>query len=190
MTGGSMPPPPPPSSVPPPPPSSFVPPPPPSTTTVLTKPAHSPTSPSVGSVPGAAIVVGAIGLVMVGLSMFVLDWTDGATYADFADNAETASGMPFLDRLAVWHLQWLGYLLAVLAVGSLAVALFAARSSGRVSHRLAAVASGVAAVWSALTIVRLFRTLPVDPGFGAWLMPAGYLVMIAAVVLSARRVGN
>jgi len=42
-------------------------------------------------------------------------------------------------------------------------------------------------VLSALVIVWLFRGPGPGPEFGAWLLPAGYLVLLAATVVSAQR---
>lgn len=132
-----------------------------------------------------ALGVAAVGFLAITLSMFGLDWTDGTTYLDLADGAD-ASGAPFLDTLAIWFLQWLGFALAAASLVTTILALRSRATSGGI-HRAAALAAGLGALGGALTISRIFRDVPIDPALGAWLLPAGLLIVLAAVALDARR---
>lgn len=133
------------------------------------------------------VSLGLCGLAVVAfvLSLFVLDWVSvGSMSAGFADVVgDGATADAFLDKVTIWHFEWLGYVLVVAALASVAAFVLFGAGSPRAGHVVAAVVAAVGALVSTLAIVRAFRGA--DPEFGAWLLPAGFFVLIAAVVVSA-----
>lgn len=125
---------------------------------------------------------------MIALSLFVLDWAPSSSYADLRTYLSNVDGLEWPDTLVKAYTQWLGY--GLLVVTGLAVAFAAGgrSSAGRMAHLGAAFAAAVGAVLSAFVIVRAFVGPGPEPEYGAWLLVGGYLVMLAAVVISARRV--
>lgn len=136
------------------------------------------------------IVIGLVALAAVCfvLSLFVLDWvSSGPSSAGFGDLvADGASPDAFLDKLSVWHFQWLGYVVAAVAIVAVAVFVLGRAGSTRAGHVGAAAVAGIGALLATLAIVRYFRFPGLDPELGAWLLPAGYLVLAAAAVVGAR----
>ena len=137
------------------------------------------------------VVYGLVGIAVacLVLSMFVLDWYSEAGqsvgFRDFADGSIPSSA-PFLDQLTFWNFKWLGFVIAGVALLSVFVFVVARAGSHHVGHVLAAIGATGGALVSTLAIVRLFRTDAFNPDFGAWLLPAGYLVLLVAIVISAR----
>lgn len=140
------------------------------------------------------VVLGPIGvaIVLFVLSLFVLDWvSSGPNSAGYGDLVgDGASADAFLDKVMIWHYQWLGYLVAAAAVVAVGAFVLGGAGSRRAGHVIAAVIAGAGALLAALAIVRYFRFPGLDPEFGAWLLPAGYLLLLAAVVVSARRTAS
>jgi hypothetical protein len=134
-----------------------------------------------------ALVIGTIGLALVALSLFVLDWGPEATFSDIRTGLSDLDPPEWADKIVKYYTQWLGYVW--LGVTGLAVAFAAGGRSAarRASHVGAALLAGLGAVLAAFVIVRGFRGPGPDPEFGAWLLVGGYLVMLAGVVFSARR---
>lgn len=87
----------------------------------------------------------------------------------------------------IWHFDWLGYVAVAVALVAFGVSVLARAGSHRVGHVVAAIAAAAGALLSMLAIVRLFRLPGLDSDVAAWLLPAGYLVLLVAVVLSARK---
>ena len=150
--------------------------------------------PVVGMSSGAgtkAVVYGLVGLgvACLVLSLFVVDWySEGGQSVGFRDfgDGDILPSAPFLDELTFWNFKWLGFViagLALLAVFGFVIAGVGARRGGLV---VAAILAAGGALVSTLSIVRFFRTDSFDPDPGAWLLPAGYLVLLAAIVISAR----
>lgn len=131
----------------------------------------------------------AIAIAAIVLSMFVLDWYsaagESAGFRDFGEG-EIPSSAPLLDKLAFWNYKWLGYVVAGLTLLSVLVFVIARAGSHRVGHLVAALDATIGAVLSTFAIVRVFRTDEFDPEIWAWLLPAGYLVLLLAIVVSAR----
>jgi hypothetical protein len=123
------------------------------------------------------------------LSMFVLDWYSEAGqslgFRDFGEGSILSSA-PLLDKVTFWNYQWLGFVVAGLALLSVFVFVVARAGSHRVGHVIAAIVATIGAVLSTFAIVRLFRTDEFDPDIGAWVLPAGYLVLLLAILISAR----
>ena len=123
------------------------------------------------------------------LSMFVLDWYSEAGeslgFRDFGEGSILSSA-PLLDKVTFWNYQWLGFVVAGLALLSVLVFVIFRAGSHRIGHVIAAIDATIGAVLSTFAIVRLFRTDEFDPEVGAWLLPAGYLVLLVAILISAR----
>lgn len=139
----------------------------------------------------APIVYGLVGVAVACmlLSMFVIDWYSEAGqsvgFRDFAEGSILSSA-PFLDKLTFWHFEWLGLVVAAVVLLSVSAFVIARTGPHRAGHVVAAIGAGGGALLSTFAIVRLFRSEAFDPDVGAWLLPAGYLVLLAAVVVSAR----
>jgi hypothetical protein len=133
------------------------------------------------------LVAGAIAAIV--LSMFVLDWysegTESAGFRDFGEGS-ILSTAPLLDKLAFWNFTWLGFVVAGLTLLSVLVFVVARAGPHRVGHVVSAIDATVGAVLSTFAIVRVFRTDEFDPEIGAWLLPAGYLALLLAIVIGAR----
>jgi hypothetical protein len=123
------------------------------------------------------------------LSMFVVDWYSEAGrslgFRDFGEGSILSSA-PLLDKVTFWNYQWLGFVVAGLALLSVFVFVIFRAGSHRIGHVIAAIDATIGAVLSTFAIVRLFRTDEFDPEVGAWLLPAGYLVLLVATLISAR----
>jgi hypothetical protein len=131
----------------------------------------------------------AVGIAGIVVSMFVLDWySEGGQSARFRDFGEgsVVSSAPFLDKLAFWNFKWLGFVTAGVALLSVLVFVVARAGSHRVGHVVAAIDVTIGALLSTFAIVRVFRPAGFDPEIGVWLLPAGYLVLLLAVVVSSR----
>lgn len=142
--------------------------------------------------PGLGLGLGLLGLLLVVLSLFALKWAD-ASHGGFADLHKSAShypsGIPAADTMVKIYAAYAAYLLLVLAlIGGVLVGLGvgARRATLQV---VVAVIAGVACVYHAFVVERLFRG-PTSPQFGAWLGVIGYLVLIAGVALGARRLAH
>jgi hypothetical protein len=138
-----------------------------------------------------ALVYGLVALGIAGIvaSMFVLDWySEGGQSVAFRDFGEgsIASSAPLLDKLAFWNFKWLGFVVGGVALLSVVVFVVARAGSHRLGHVVAALDVTIGALLSTFAIVRLFRPAGFDPEIGAWLLPAGYLVLLVAIVVSAR----
>lgn len=131
-------------------------------------------------VAGAAAGLGAA-------SLFVLDWADSLTYADLQSLVTDRDVSGAADNVLKVHMSWLGWAWAALAIVGFGVFVVGQVASHRLGHVLAALTAAIGAVLSAFVIVRLFRGPGPGPEFGAWLLPAGYLVLLAATVVSAQR---
>jgi hypothetical protein len=134
-----------------------------------------------------ALVIGTIGLALIAVSMFVLDWGPDATFSDIRTSVSDLDPSEWADKIVKYYTEGLGYLW--LGITGLAVAFAAGgrRAVRRSAHVGAALLAGLGAVLATFVIVRLFRGPGADPEFGAWLLTAGYLVMLAGVAVSARR---
>lgn len=149
-----------------------------------------PARPVVSS-PMRPVAFGLVGLAVVGfvLSLFVLDWISvgpaSASFGDLVPDGASADG--FLDQLALWHYQWLGYALVGVGVAVVIAAVSGAVGRARAGHVAAAVVAGVGVLVTTFAIVRYFRGPGADPEFGAWLLPAAFVVLLVAVIVSARR---
>ena len=134
-----------------------------------------------------ALVIGTIGLALIALSLFVLDWGPDATFSDIRTGLRDLDPSEWADKVVKYYTQWLGYVW--LGVTGLAVA-FAAGGRGaarRSAHVGAALLAGLGAVLATFVIVRGFRGPGPGPEFGAWLLVGGYLVTLAGLIVSARR---
>jgi len=136
-------------------------------------------------VSAAALIAVGIAVAMWALSLFVLDWADDVGFSDFRRAIGSVSGM--VDNLVKWNLKGLGYAWAAVAVAATGLFVIGGLSSQRIGHVITALVAAGGAAMSALVVVRLFRGPGPDPEIGAWLLPAGYLVLLAGIVISASR---
>jgi len=147
-------------------------------------PAFAPTSAAtrLGQNPLVFLFTGiAVGL--FGFSLFLLDWAEGVAFSDFETGGQSVAG---IDNLVLWNLDWLAYVWVAVAVAAFGLFVIAKVAPHRFGHVVAALVAAIGAVMSAFVVVKLFRG-PGDPEYGAWLLPAAYLVLLAAVVVSAQR---
>lgn len=144
--------------------------------------------------PGAGLVLGLLGLVGVALSLFALSWVDGSK-GGFTDlsSAIRAAGSERVPNTALYlYGAWAGFALFGLAVVLTVLALVPIPSSaaGNTYARVgAAVVAGTAAVlhiWTMHKVSSGDTVLHV----GAWLGLLGYLVLLAATIVGARRVAG
>lgn len=169
-------------------------------------PVRSPAAPQTSSGPGTGgatttglsvrylgSVISGVGLVLVLLSLFVLNWADQdpSSFGDLRNAFDGAdlTGAPVVDQFVQLYATTLGYLLLVVVVAGVVVIAVRARSAGRGTHAAVAAAAGVGAVAHAVAVERLFRGT-IDPSLGAWLAVGGYLAVIAgAAVAPTKRAG-
>lgn len=124
---------------------------------------------------------------LVAASLFVLDWAESLTYADLRTLVTDRDMSGAADNVLKVHMSWLGWAWAALAIVGFGVFVVGKVATHRLGHVLAALTAAIGAVLSAFVIVRLFRGPGPGPELGAWLLPAGYLVLLAAAVVSAQR---
>ena len=120
------------------------------------------------------------------VSLFVMDWSPSLSYGDLRTLVSDRDVSGLADNIVKLHMIWLGWAWVALALVAFGVFVIGKAASHRIGHMLAALAAAIGAVLAAFVIVRMFRG-PADPELGAWLLPAAYLVLLAAVVVSARR---
>ncbi len=139
-----------------------------------------------------ALGLAALALVGIVLSMFVLDWVSSGPFsAGFGDLvADGASADAFVDTLTIWHFQWLGYVVAAAATAAFAAFVGGGVGSRRLGHVITAAVAGIGALLATLAIVRAFRSPGLDPELGAWLLPASFVTILAAVVVNARTISD
>lgn len=133
------------------------------------------------------LIMSTAGTVMIALSLFVLDWAPALSFADLRTYMSDLDGLKWQDTLVKAYTQWLGYGLLVVTCLAVAFAAGGRTSARRLAHVGAALAAAVGAVLGAFVIVRAFVGPGEDPEFGAWLLVGGYLVMVTALVVGARR---
>lgn len=132
------------------------------------------------------VLLVAAGVVLLALSLFVLDWVQSASFADVRDAVSSLAAVGVVDEIVQVNYQWLAYAWAAVTVVSTGLLVVARVAGHRLGHTVAAVVAALGALLSTLAIVRLFRG-PTDPELGAWALPLGYLVILGAVVVGARR---
>jgi hypothetical protein len=152
-----------------------------------------PPAPASGAAPArrrasslGAVVVG-VAVALWVLSLFVLDWVDGVTFTDFRHTIPPVDGP--IDNLVKANVLWLAFAWAGLATLVAVRFVIGRAGSPRFGHVSTALVAAVGAVMSTLVIVRIFRGPGPDPELGAWLLPAGHLLVVAAAVISARKAG-
>lgn len=139
--------------------------------------------------PGPGLALDLLGVLLVVLSLFVLKWAD-TSRGGFADIHTSASHAPSHlegpDALVKAYATFAAYVFLGLAVvGGLLVGIGVSARNAALQVVVAVVA-GVACVYHAFFVERLFRG-PGSPLIGAWLGVVGYLVLIAGLALGARR---
>ncbi len=150
--------------------------------------------PGVGRVryaPGVGLLIGLIGLVAVALSLFALSWVKGnkGGFTDLSSAVRKAGG-EHLNAAFYLYAAWGGYVLfgVVLVLGLLALLPVPPSAAGNTFARIgAAVAAGVAAVLHIWTMHKL-ATGDTVLHVGAWLGLLGYLAVLVATIVGARRV--
>ncbi|MGH3481691.1 MAG: hypothetical protein ACRDPQ_00505 [Nocardioidaceae bacterium] len=136
-------------------------------------------------------MVGLAGLVVVGLSLFVLKWAD-ADKGGFLDLSKAArdAGGDGADQVIYTYAAFGGFVLfGLAAVWVLLAGLPIPASQGGNTYQriIGSVICGGAAVYQAAAVMHLFRG-PAAPEIGAWLGVAGYFVIVAGMVIGARRI--
>lgn len=136
--------------------------------------------------------MGLAGLVCTVLSLFVLSWMDAdkGTFVDLGTAARQFGSDNYPYTTAYLYAAWAGFvLLAVTVVLVLLAGLPLPRNAtGNTYARIVgAIVAGGAAVLQTVTIVQVFKG-PASPQAGAWLGVAGYLIVIAGLVIGARRI--
>jgi len=130
-----------------------------------------------------SIVVALAGLVGVALSLFLLDWSSsGGSFLDGRKFAEFIQGST-LDDLLRWSVQYGSF--AVFGLTAAAVVAVVLARPSQALRFVAALLAAIGAVVHTFTVVRWFRG--VDPGIGAWVGTAGYLVVLIGLGLDAAR---
>lgn len=171
---GSFPPPPPPTAAPPQPPYQQAP---------------SPTAPPASrSLSWVGVSIAGVGLLLAALSLYALDWADGASVGDLRDGLPDTlpDGLPFADVLSLTYLRWGGLLLLLgVVVALVAVGVAISRRDGDGARLLGAVVAGTAAALHTITVVRLFRAPGVDPAIGAWVGTIGFLAVVVGLAIAA-----
>jgi hypothetical protein len=139
--------------------------------------------------PGAGLSVGLAGIGCVAISLFGLNWLNARDAMFVA--LSTEAGDPGSDRLgAVAHsyLAWgaFGMLALTAAFVLLACIPVPRTAAGNTYARIVgAIIAGAGAAIQTYTVVHTFPAAVVAPG--AWVGVAGYLVVLAGLVLGARR---
>lgn len=142
--------------------------------------------------PGAGLACGVLGLLLLLLGLLALPWADASRsrFTDLSSGVRDA-GSDAVDDLALYHYAaWLGFallvLLLVLVVLS-GVPLPRSSAGNSVARVIGALLAGLGLVLHVVTVTHVFRG-PATPAFGAWVGAAGYVVLLVAMVLGARRV--
>jgi hypothetical protein len=134
-------------------------------------------------------VLTALAIAAFVLSLFVLDWYSeqgqSLGYRDFG-RIRIPPSASFLDKLALWHYKWPGYIVVGIAVLAVLVLVVARAGSHGAGHRVAALTATVGVLLSTFAIVRVFQGEFFDPEPGAWLLPGGYGALLLAAVIGAR----
>lgn len=149
--------------------------------------------PDVRFAPGAALVVGLVGLVLVALSLLGLSWADHVSFLDIGRQARKASLSDattdsWLDGVPWLYVTSVGFVLLALAALWVVLAGIPAPNSYRgdlTQRTVATCICAVGAVLHTVTVVRMFRG-PASPDVGAWLGVVGYFVAIIGLIVGNR----
>lgn len=143
-----------------------------------------------GVVPGAAAILGVVGLVLLALGLFVVDWAKDTTFLDMckAINKADPTGLHGSQAAAMWYVAGVGYLLlGTLTIFVIVVAVPKRAAGGEVAMRIVcAILCVVAGVLHAITMHEFFKG-SVDPGAGAWLGMVGLAVIAVGMLIGNRR---
>ncbi|GAA5156595.1 hypothetical protein GCM10023340_44900 [Nocardioides marinquilinus] len=144
--------------------------------------------------PGAGLAVGVLGLLLVVLGLFALPWADvdPSRFTDLSSTLRDAGsdGVQGLDDWVVYlYGAWAGYLLLALGLVGLTlgcVPLPPTAGGNGAMRMVLAVVAGIAASAHMLLVDQLFPG-DLDPEVAAYLPVAGYVLLVVAAVLGARR---
>lgn len=157
-------------------------------------PASWPATTSTRYAPGLGLAVGAVGVLLVALSLFALKWADNSdgTFVDLGKAVRKIGSDDYPYLTAYLYAAWLGFVLfaaTVIFVLAAGLPLPRSRTGNIVPRVVGAVLAGAAAVLQTAAIVDVFKG-PGDPQFGAWLGVAGYLVVVVGMAIGARRIAR
>lgn len=167
---------------PPPPPMPTLPPPP-----AQVHPGSAAPAPGKKALSWAGVSMAGVGVLLAALSLYALDWADGATAGDVRDGLPDPlpDGLPFADVVSFTYVRWGGLLFLLgAAIALIAVALAISRRDGSAVRVLGAVVVGTAAILHTVAVVRLFRGPGADPAFGAWLGTVGFLTVALGLAIA------
>jgi hypothetical protein len=139
--------------------------------------------------PGAGLSVGLVGIGCLAISLFGLKWLgvrDG-TFLTLSSHARH-EGPHAVGAVAYNYLAWAAFVLVVLTAAFVVLACIPVprTAAGNTYPRVfGAIIAGTGAALQAYAIVHSFPPALVAPG--AWLGVAGYFVVIAGLVIGARR---
>lgn len=148
--------------------------------------APAPVEASTGPPLLVAVAAMTVGVALIAVCLFVLDWDEDAPFRDFRTGLGRARGLEWPDTIIKLYADWLCFALVGATVTFAGLATVARARGRRAAHVFAALLAGAGAVLHTFFVVRLFRGED-DPELPAWLGTAGYLVILAGIVVSARR---